>query len=361
MIPWLTGGGDGFKIMIRERSLTRIEIELTALGLIDDGIEMRARSLAAGLSLLRKGGEIEIGDIRFDSNVMLRGRQSLLVALFDAETRRRAVSFAVSGGRVKDGRLKCTVRHSDNDSLLQEAVSGMIDLARRLHTPVSYASALADNLLNDPCLPVRLRSLSLLAFHYPDDEETVKALRAALSDDSPELRLRAAIAIGTDGDATLKDLAESLDVPDRFRVEALNRLGLRLEIERAAALLEASVRWKRRPAVAVAAVEVLGLHGQLAQPWLLPVLECRISSVVCAAAGVLEAHGSIAAIPFLRDAIDFEPFNLTTRRAASRAIAAIKARATNAEPGQLTIAETGPEAGQLSLSTAEHGQLSLVP
>jgi hypothetical protein len=359
VVPWVTAGGAGFKIMIWEGRLSRVEIELTALGQIDNGIEMRARGLVSELALMRKGDEIAIGDGWFDSTVIVRGRQSLLMALLDAETRQRAASFVKGGGRIKDGRLRCSIGQTNNDKLLRQAVIGVTGLARSLHTPNNQASALANILINDPCLSARLRSLRLLVIHHPDREETTEALRAVSHDPSPEVRLRAAIAIGAEGKPVLEELAWDPDVADAIRVEALHTLGPSLEVERAATILEAAVRWNRRPLVAEAAVEVLGLSGDRAVPWLLPVLECRIAAVVCAAARVLEAHGTVVAVPYLREAIMTEPFNLSIRGAVTRAIATIQARATDAEPGQLALADTDGETGQLSLTTDDVGHLSL--
>jgi len=122
-------------------------------------------------------------------------------------------------------------------------------------------------------------------------------------------------------------------------------------------------RHTKSPSVAirVAAIRALSATRQTeAQVALVSSLGSTLSEAREAAAEGLGNLGTVNAVAPLRAAVDAHPLDLGLRRAVSRAIASIQARATGAEPGQLSLA-VDAGTGALSLTDSESGQLSLTP
>jgi HEAT repeat protein len=218
---------------------------------------------------------------------------------------------------------------------------------------------------------------------------TADTLRAACRDPSPEVRLRAATALGAEGRGVLRELAEDVEgaVDDSVSSLAVATLGDALPAERAQIILIRSLR-DRRIQTARACLEVLGRSGDpMAIAMLSEVLESERDELAFAATVALGMTGDAAAEPALLRALERDDFGLPVaaanalaragtpasvrplkaaarwssdpfiREATRRAIAEIQSRiAPGAAPGQLSLAE--PEAGQLSLAQ-EAGQLSL--
>jgi HEAT repeat protein len=222
----------------------------------------------------------------------------------------------------------------------------------------------------------------------PDNPVTAEALHKACSDPSPTIRLLAAREVGAEARSILLELAENLE-DDAVSAEAVSVLGRELPFERATAILDRALSWRRLQTAHVC-LEAIGRSGAAAAVGVLTkVLEQEYGELAPMAAWALGATGSPAAEPLLILALQSEQGDLRVaaakalggvgsvaavlplkemaerilvgepRRAARQAIAEIQSRLQGASPGQLSLA--GAEAGQLSLAQDPAGQLSLPP
>lgn len=336
------------------------------------------------------GREIEIGDKSFDNEFFIEGPAPMVFALLDAETRRLLLR-AKSETRVEisSGELRAESNSSEKVLTLLPA---LLDIGQRLARSRDIPRRLAGNVKGDPEPGVRLQSLILLIHEFPGDPATAEALRAACSDPSPEIRLRAAKELGAEGRDVLFELAESL-ADDEVSAEAVSALGRELPFERAKALLERALS-PRRFQTCLACLEVLGRSGAAeavgvlekvlaedevglaaaaaralgetgspaAEPPLIRALGSQRSEQAdlrVAAANALGRVGSASAVLPLKEVAERSWLVLERelRRAARQAIAEIQSRLEGASPGQLSLAEA--EAGRLSLAVDPAGQLSL--
>ena len=339
--------------------------------------------------------EIEVGDEAFDEAFYVLGRPATLVsALLDAAL--RSLLLHVSARRhleVVGGQVRARLPERE----LAITLPLLLQIVRRLAAPVDVADRLAENACRDPEEGVRLQNLLLLVRELPGDSKTAEALRAACSDPSPRVRLRAALALGAEGRGVLAELAESTE-DDECSARAILGLGRELPFERAKAILLVALRRRRvrtvracldrlgrigdAAAIAVlakvmtreegelagAAAESLGTTGSpAAEPPLIAALEREAPELRVAAANALYRLGSAAAVLPLKEAAERFPGDARLQRATRQAIAAIQSRLQGASPGQLSLAgaEAGrlslaaDPAGRLSIATAERGQLSL--
>jgi hypothetical protein len=328
--------------------------------------------------------EIEIGDERFDSTFFVEGPARLLTVLLDAETRRLLVDVSTEGRLLI---IDDELRMETSDNCFANVLSVLLDLIRRFTEEVDIAERLAGNARQDPVAEVRLRNLLFLTREFPGEPGTIETLRAACSDASPKVRLRAAMALGAEGRGVLAGLAESLE-DDGCSAQAVAHLGRELPFERVRALLATALR-KRRIQTARACLEALGRSGDAAavdllekvlaiekgelavaaalalgttgspaaEPPLLLALQREKTDIRVAAASALGRAGSAAAVLPLKEAAESSGSHLDLFRATRQAIAEIQARLQGASPGQLSLA--GAAAGQLSLAQTEAGQLSL--
>ncbi len=343
--------------------------------------DMRIRRLMSGPPETR---ELEVGDELFDERFHIEGPMRLLSALLDAEMRRLLVSVKAEN-RLEISRGELRLEASDGD--LPEVLPLLLDISRRLAQRIDPVQRLAENARQDPEPRVRLRNLLLLACETPGAPGAVEALRAACSDASPQIRLRAALELGSRGRDVLIELAESL-VDDVCAAQAVSRLSRDLPFERTQAILAGALD-RRLLQTARACLEALGKSGDpaavealarvmaaeggtlaaaaalalgatgspAAEPPLLLALQREDTRV--AAADALARVGTVAAVPPLEEAAQRDPEDQDLRRATRQAIAEIQSRLQGASPGQLSLAEA--EAGQLSLAEAEEGRLSLAP
>jgi HEAT repeat protein len=266
---------------------------------------------------------------------------------------------------------------------LRNALPLALAIGGRLARRADVVERLSENARNDPEPAVRLRNLLFLIREHSGKDPTLAALRKACSDPVPEIRLRAAMALGGDRSDVLVELAESL-VDDTVSAEAVSALDRELPFERRRAILGqalergrvqmahaflealgrsgdpaavdvlAEVMARESGKLAAAAALALGATGHpAAEPPLLPALQREDTQV--AAAGALAHVGTAAAVPPLEEAAE-RAEDKELRRAARQAVAEIHSRLRGASPGQLSLADT--EAGQLSLPDAEAGQLS---
>jgi hypothetical protein len=350
--------------------------------------------------------EVELGDEAFDDAVYVRGPEDRVRARLDAETRRivlrmmdgwlaipgrRAVK-ATGGAKMVDGNLEATIVERDGGPTEEELlafVDALLSIAARFHGPVDTAARLAANFEGEPRWRVRLRSLELLAASYPETSGTREVLRRALGDAAPEVRLRAALALGEEGTETLVALAGE-PVEDAVSALAVEVLGDQLPMGVALTALQQSLR-ARRLATARVCIEVLArVGGEAATAQLAKVLAVETGPLAVAAANALAKSratgvedeliaalrrdvpglplaavtalgrlGSVAAVPPIEEAATARGAGADLRNAARQAIAEIQSRLPGASPGQLSI--VGGEAGQLSLATDDElrGRVSL--
>lgn len=321
--------------------------------------------------------EIELG-VAADAELLIRGDAALAQAVLDADTRTKLVSF-LAGRRVdsrgkavntraklEQGMLLVWVEHSrfrgldSLDGEVAAVLAPMVDLAQRLTRPDDLAGRLAERLAagpgREPEAGARLKCLRLLLREFHSHPATAAALRAALEDEVPEIRLEAALALGDQGHGTLCALVEDLEVPDGCAAQALTALGPRLTFERAEATLRRALVVGRSE-LAKAGLEALGRLGHAkAESLLVSALAHEDFTVALAAVEALGRVGTVAAVPALRH-LEGGTY-LTNARAARQAVAQIQDRLQGAEVGQLTLADG--EGGALSLAEeAEPGRLSL--
>ncbi|HSK79319.1 MAG TPA: HEAT repeat domain-containing protein [Thermoanaerobaculia bacterium] len=330
------------------------------------------------------GREIEVGDASFDSTFFIEGPAPLVFALLDAEMRRLLLGLnAESRLEIFIGALRADMSEKKLPALLPR----LVDIGQRLARSMDIPRRLAENAKADPEAGVRLHNLLLLIREFPGEPGTVEALRAASTDPSAEIRLRAAKELGAEGREVLFELLESL-VDDHVSAEAVSILDRELPFERTKVLLDralnrrslqtaracleaigksgdaaavealAKVMDQQEGELTVAAAEALGATGSpAAEPWLIPALGRERADLRVAAAEALGRVGSASAVFPLKEAAERSLFDRELRRATRQAIAEIQSRLQGASPGQLSLA--GAEAGQLSLATDPAGQVSL--
>ena len=265
--------------------------------------------------------EFETGDARFDRKLSLEGPARLVLALLDAPTRDLLLSLnAEDRLEISHGEIR-VARHS---LMLSHVLPDLLEVGRRFAQPRNVLQRLVKNVHSDPEPGVRLQNLLLLVHELPGKPVTVKALRTACSDPSPEVRLRAAQELGAEGRDALLEFAENRE-DDALSAGAVSILDRELPVERLVAILDHALD-RCRILTARACVEVLGHVGSAAD--VLPLEE------------VAERF-----------------YDLILRRAARQAIAEIQSRLPGASPGQLSLALS--EAGKLSLALSEAGGLTL--
>ena len=325
--------------------------------------------------------EIEVGDDFFDQTFFIEGPMRLVLALLDAETRRLLL-------RVNDeGRPELSLdglRVSLRDEKVSSVLPLLLGIGERFAQPMDIPRRLAENAQQDPKDGVRLQNLLFLIRHYPKAPQTAEALRTACSDSRPEIRLRAAKALGAEGKGVLLALAENLE-NDAVSAEAVSLLDQELPYERVVAIFDRArggltalacleiigrsgapgvagklvkVMEEEKGELAAAAARALGEIGDPAtEPWLISALRREEPAIRLAAASALGRVGSVAAVLPLKEAAESSWLDVDLHRVTRQAIAEIQSRIPGASPGQLSIA--GAEAGQLSLVEAEAGRLSI--
>jgi HEAT repeat protein len=374
---------------------------------IDGPFEIWFWPESLGTALKKKFiGEIQVGDPGFDKEVYVEGSPAQVRAVLDAGTRslvrdllrgriRLGETFA---GSAMDGKVTFIGEEiwldipdsslDDQGQQLSAALRTLLDVARRLSRPQDVAARLAENLPAEPLATVRLQNLLTLMREYPGHPATREALRAACSDASDEIRLRAAMALSEEGYDVLLEIASREGADESCASRAVAALGEHLPPERAKAILERSLEnWNvstacaciealgrngsaeavdtlvqvmlaRGAISAAAAARALGTAGQAAaESHLIEALKHDSADLGVAVAEALGHVGSVKAVPSLQEAGARHSAERDLRRATRQAIAEIQSRLAGASPGQLSLAEGG--VGQLSIAEGEVGQLSL--
>jgi HEAT repeat protein len=273
------------------------------------------------------------------------------------------------------------------DEQIGSLVPLLLRLGRRLAKPLDIPRRLVQNAVRDPEARVRLQNLLLLIRELPEHRWTAKALRRALEDSSPIVRLHAAKELGAEGHEVLLAIAESLE-EDALSAQAISILGEGLQLKPVRVLLDLALEkrclqaacaclerlghsrdaadvkilgeamTREEDELATAAARALGTTGNVdAVPPLLLALESDRRNLCVAAATALGRVGTAAVVLPLEEAAERSAPYPELRRAARQAIAEIQSRLADASPGQLSLAAT--DAGQLSMAEAEGGQVSL--
>ncbi|HYU31632.1 MAG TPA: HEAT repeat domain-containing protein [Thermoanaerobaculia bacterium] len=328
--------------------------------------------------------EIATGDVRFDRAFCVEGPPFLVFAVLDARTRALLLGLLTrSWVDLSGGELRAVA----SPWSLSFTLPPLLEVGRRLTQPLDLVRCLAENAHRDPEAVVRIQNLTVLARELPGSPATRDALRAACSDPSIEVRLRAVQELGAEGLPFLLEFAESR-ITDGLSAGAVAILGRELPFERLQAILDHALSGYRIQTVR-ACLDVLTHRGQAevvgvlarvmpqargdlavtvakaleatgspeAEPPLIQALQGDFIGLRMAAAEALGRIGSVAAVLPLQEAEENAGPYGELQRAARQAIAAIQARIPGASPGQLSLA--GTEAGQLSLAQTGAGQLSL--
>jgi HEAT repeat protein len=377
----VTGTKDGLNVKIERYSRgkhsrgTRVVVwPLDAVA----PLRLRVEGIGSALRKTLGMGEVEVGDPTFDQRFLIDGPAPLALAVLDAATRQEVWSAlagrtAVQGSdrpesiesraRLDEATLSVefadTITGASAEQWLPGLLGTILDLALNLARPRDVPVRLADNALHDPLWAVRLANLRTLVRECPTHPETARALPAASSDQSEEIRLTAAIALGAEGDATLLGLA--FEQPrDDISARAVLALGSRLPFARAVQGLGDAVA-TGRVQTAWACVEALARGvpdgGASAEPHLIRAVDHEDARLRIAAAKALGKLGTARAVLPLRQAA--ERFGGEQHGVSRQAVAQIQARAVGATPGQLSLSGGGQ--GQVSLAEDAGGQVSLAP
>ncbi len=386
--PWIIARGEGIWLEVKQDdSYEDTCIVIGAPDLFPQRLELRAET---ALAKVVSGPDVEVGDEEFDRKVLVRGHPVLAAALLDVDARRKIAELVGHGCQIRGGRLVVSLPLilRNRDQFLA-TVGGLLDLVRSLSNPSNPAILLASNVRIDPLPKVRLRNLELLLERFPRRSETTDVLLEAVADQAVEVRLRAAAALGEKGRSTLLEIVEDPASGDEIRADALLTLAPDLPVAKIIDILAEGSRNRSR-SLTTAAISFLGqIGGEVAINKLCALLEGPDQESAATAARSLGEVGSSAVEKNLIDALDHPdpavrlavvgalgdvatvtavaPLHAAMsstsdrelRRALPRAVAAIQARISGAEPGQLSLASAA-EAGQVTLVVDDgQGQLSL--
>jgi hypothetical protein len=314
--------------------------------------------------------EIELGAPSFDERCFVNGSPALACSVLDADVRRRLASLVEGRLEVEEKRwlgvraglsegtlrLECRDGWGVSSERVRDLLRGGLDLAQRLTLPPDVPQRIALNLRSEPEPGVRVAALLTLAREYPKHPVTRPALLAARQDASAEVRLRAAMALGAEGQETLRALVADAATNDACAARAVAALGVELPSEEAVNALRLALD-SGHAETAIACLGTLSVRGTVAsEDALLAALLCPLDDVRIAAARALGRAGTADAVRDLLAVSESGPGEL--RRAARQAIAEIQSRLPGASPGQLSLA--GGEAGALSLAENVAGGLLLV-
>jgi hypothetical protein len=336
-------------------------IVLEAPDQLPSGLALRAEGFGTKVQKALGQAELEIGDPAFDRRFRLEGLLTTVCAVLDSKTRVALGALAdVASFQIRDGELRVDVPGIvDTEADTARVLAEVFRLGQALPRHEDLAAALADNARSDPERAVRLQCVRLLVREHLAHPGTRTALQACCADEWMEIRLCAALALGTDGHRTLDDVAAAL-IDDRLSAAAVVGLGAALPPHHAQKWLVEALK-EGRVGTAAACVARLGETGGAGvEDMLLSILsrdrpheeELRVAT-----AEALARVGSAAAVLPLRQMAEGAAVDWRLRRASREAIAEIQSRLGRASPGQLSLAAA--ESGQVSLANAEPGSVSL--
>ena len=275
------------------------------------------------VSRLLAGGDIRVGESGFDWKALIRGDEVEALAVLTARGRELVRELLDDGGSIEDGRLLwSTMEVIDDPAELERRVRGLVKVVDRLSiTGRDPLRRLASNARKDPVPGVRLRNLEVL-LERAEPALAHETARACVGDDHPEVALRAALALGGEGQPHVERLVSQPGVPQALRMEALKALGAKGEAALIAMLAQVGVSAR----AAAQALEVCGTTNAVAP---------------------LMVH--------LRDP-DTDP---VLRDAVQKAVAAVQARA-GVEAGGFAVVQEAGDQGAISLGESDQrGAVSL--
>jgi hypothetical protein len=339
-------------------------------------LQLRVEDVGTAIRKTLGKSEVEVGDVTFDQRFLIDGPAALALAVLDAATRQQVWSAlggrtVVRGSRGRQATLESqarlngavltvdfadTITGSKAEQSLPGLLGTILDLADNLARPRDVPRQLADNALHDPLWAVRLANLRTLARECRTHPETARMLTAACADPSEEIRLTAALALGSEGTPTLEQIAFAQG-PDEIAARAIAALGNRVPEDNARrALDEALVRGRIETACAfMEALSRQGVDVPATEPYLIRAVDHGHPRVRVAAAHALGRMGTVMAVMPLQQGAT--RFGGELRAAARQAVAEIQARADGATPGQLSLAGGGE--GRVSLADDAGGRVSL--
>jgi hypothetical protein len=382
---------------------TRVEVGgLGHSGLVD----VRAEGVGSQLAKVFGDREVALGDADFDRAAYVQGGPSMVRAVLGADARRALgplfSGHLAEGPGVKartvrtmltDSRLRVEIREHAFDELdarMPAIVRELVAVGRLLVRPDDVAVRLAQHARDERLASARLVNLDTLVTEYPQHAVTRPALAAALDDPSPEVQLRAAIALGVGGHDALLRLGRRDDVEEAVVIRAIAALDARYPEDVAVERLHRACE-SGRFRVARACIDRLAASGSARHVQdLAPLLSSTSHDLAAAAANALGsvaddtaehalagALGSpagevrlaaVASLGRIGSALAVAPlhacgadhrFDVPLHSAIRQAVATIQSRIAGASPGQLSLA--ADEVGQVSLADTEaSGQLSLV-
>ena len=359
-------------------------------GRIPTDVALASETFWSSLDIM--GKEIEVGHSSFDEIVRVRGVESTVLALLDANARRCVADFIrTHKGMIKDGDVSCEVSGRErNGPLLEARLRAMLEIAVALTLRHDEVTArMADNVRDDPAAGVRLRNLEYLCRHYRLSKECKTACERALHDKSPRIRLLAAKSIGARGVGVLEAILDDQGAPRDVVLSAYALLVDRLprqDLERRThAILRGShdplvvealvvvadqrivaarertlaLVSQRHPTVVAAAARALGVIGEgLDSPTIAALLDHEEDTVKIAACEALAKIGRVDAVEPLLEHTKGMFKNGDLKRVARGAVEAIQSRAGDVGGGRLSVVEQ-QGLGALSVAKNEPGALSV--
>jgi hypothetical protein len=331
----------------------------------------RAVTLIYDPGIARGGpGEVVTGDPDFDRQFQVRGPEDVARALLDVETRGALLALLAGPIPVRDlvmmeGELYAHPPGRVAPGGLDQLERRVAALAAPLRMPADVARRLAETLLAERVAAARPLQLDALARHHPEHPATILAVREALPDRDPEMRLAAARALGPEGRDVLLALARDAEVDASVAARAIEAVGSAAAASDFCSVLSATLAAARgsapdaplaRKEAALACIAALVRSGEpAAERVLIEALACDDHDVRADAAVALGVVGTVASVAPLRDLA--ERYGGSLRRAAQQAVAAIQSRVAGAR-GDVSLPEV--EGGQVSL-LAPGGEVSLPP
>jgi hypothetical protein len=372
---WREPAPDSWQAGVDELARAAFPLSVTVEAFRDEdghlGMVAMVRGLDPSIMLRSTGrteGDVQTGHLGFDRQVYVQGNTDHVRALLDGPTRDAVLGLLrgpLRGGQfvVEGGELRAVLPAVGYGSLgdpLAEAAAVLGRVAHRLADPIHVASELAKSARTDRVSAVRLLCLrTLLREHSRRPSIVNPVFRHAAGDEDAEVRLEAATALGAEGVPVLQALVADASVEDGLGARAAEALGTELPADLARTTLRqelAASSDRHRMATACACASTLGLRGEPQDEDLLlsALPDGRDEALRLAAARALGAVGSARAVPPLAELSSSDSAAL--RRAGREAIAAIQSRLQGATPGQLSLGTA--DSGQVSLAEDVAGRLS---
>jgi hypothetical protein len=366
-------GVDGWKgaLDVRASSFYHFEARRTSSVVEVRGVTSRlALRTAATATRAAVDERILTGDAAFDEEIVVTGDAAVAAALLNASTRDTIREmFAERAVAVRNNRP--VVERGvwlDRGCLVSERILGgnaewaatyldsLLQLAERLQEPLDLAARLVAGLKDDPVPGARVACLQAI-LRGPDRDARGNALGIAIADRSEEVRLPAALELGSTGRAVLKAVAAS-ELDDARSARAIAALRAALPADEVRTILNGALR-ARRHRTAAACIDSLSRRGPEHAEAIGQVLATESGALAAAAARGLGRVGAMPALALLREAEERLPRDRALRQAVAEAVSAIRGRLVGAEEGQVSLA--GDEPGRVSLAADEAGRVSMPP